>query len=426
MDSEAFIFQLVRFLVFMAVLLVFLSSQLFWVRAVRDWGRKIIASRFLRISLGTAMLAVYGLLFAYNFFWFRLHPSPTRLTVGAVLLEAPFRWWILSSLMGFGMVGVFWIAIRLFRLGRWAYRKTVGARKAVPLPTLASFSRRKFLERAAVVATSAPFVACAYGLTVGRVDIETTTRRIRLSRLPKAFDGFRVAQLSDLHIGPFMSADQIRRVVEMTNRMKPDLTVLTGDYVTWDPATQGDVVDALAGLDAPFGIVGCMGNHELWTGTEDSITRLFAERKIRILRKERAPIVLGGETLNLIGVDYQSVRSGGPRPEGIVRRYLEGVEPLLAPDTANILLSHNPNTFDRAAELGIDLSLAGHTHGGQVTLEFVNKNLSPSRLITDYVRGWFQKPGGQLYVNRGIGTIGVPIRIGAAPEITVFELIRDA
>ena len=97
----------------------------------------------------------------------------------------------------------------------------------------------------------------------------------------------------------------------------------------------------------------------------------------------------------------------------------------MASGTANILLSHNPNTFDRAAELGIDLSLAGHTHGGQVTLEFVHRGLSPSRLITPYVAGWFQKPGGQLYVNRGIGTIGVPIRIGAPPEITVYELVRS-
>jgi len=425
MQNDFFIRELVRFLVSMAVLLVFISSQLFWVHAVRDWGRKIIASRFLRIGLGAGMLVIYGLLFIYNFVWFRFEPSPTRLTLGAALLEAPFRWWMVSSVMGFGMVGVFWLADRFFHLGRWAYRKTVRARSAIPLPTLASMSRRKFLERTALAATSVPFVACAYGLTVGRLDVETTTHRIGLARLPKAFDGFRVAQLSDLHIGPFMSGDQIRRVVDMTNQLKPDLVVLTGDYVTWDPATQGDVVEALAGLSAPFGVVGCLGNHELWTGTEDSITRLFAERKIRILRKERALIQSGGETLNVIGVDYQTVRRGGPSPEGIVRRYLEGVAPLLVPGTANILLSHNPNTFDRAAELGIDLSLAGHTHGGQVTLEFIHPSLSPSRLITAYVRGWFQKGRAQLYVNRGIGTIGFPIRLGARPEITVFELMRE-
>ena len=94
------------------------------------------------------------------------------------------------------------------------------------------------------------------------------------------------------------------------------------------------------------------------------------------------------------------------------------------PDTANILLSHNPNTFDRAAELGIDLSLAGHTHGGQVALEYISPDLSPARLITPYVRGWFRKGGSQLYVNRGIGTIFSPVRFGSPPEITLYELNR--
>jgi predicted MPP superfamily phosphohydrolase len=111
-----------------------------------------------------------------------------------------------------------------------------------------------------------------------------------------------------------------------------------------------------------------------------------------------------------------------PGNEKFVRVYLEGVESLVAPGMVNILMSHNPDTFDRAAEMGIDLSLAGHTHGGQVALEFVSPEIAPSRLVTPYVAGWFQKPGGQLYVNRGIGTIGVPIRIGAPPEITVYEL----
>jgi predicted MPP superfamily phosphohydrolase len=90
----------------------------------------------------------------------------------------------------------------------------------------------------------------------------------------------------------------------------------------------------------------------------------------------------------------------------------------------NILLSHNPNTFDRAAELGVDLTLSGHTHGGQVTLEFVNPQFAPSRLITPYVAGRFAKASAQLYVNRGIGTMFVPIRFGAPPEIAVLELVR--
>jgi predicted MPP superfamily phosphohydrolase len=97
---------------------------------------------------------------------------------------------------------------------------------------------------------------------------------------------------------------------------------------------------------------------------------------------------------------------------------------LILPDQVNILLSHNPDTFNRAAELGIDLSIAGHTHGGQAALEFISPELAPSRLVTPYVSGLFQRPGGQLYVNRGIGTIFVPIRLGAPPEITVYKLLR--
>jgi predicted MPP superfamily phosphohydrolase len=91
----------------------------------------------------------------------------------------------------------------------------------------------------------------------------------------------------------------------------------------------------------------------------------------------------------------------------VVERYLAGSEDLVMPHVVNILLSHNPNTFDRAAELGIDLTLAGHTHGGQLSLAFVDRGLSPARLQTPYPSGWYKKPGGQqLYVNRGIGTIG--------------------
>ena len=97
----------------------------------------------------------------------------------------------------------------------------------------------------------------------------------------------------------------------------------------------------------------------------------------------------------------------------------------MAPDTVNILLSHYPDNFDRAAALGIDLTLAGHTHGGQLALEFISPEIAPSRLLTKYVAGWFERPGGQLYVNRGIGTIGVPMRVGARPEIAVFELGRE-
>jgi predicted MPP superfamily phosphohydrolase len=180
------------------------------------------------------------------------------------------------------------------------------------------------------------------------------------------------------------------------------------------------VVQALSDLKAPFGVFGCLGNHENYTETQDSITRLFSAERIHILRQERVPLQIGGEALNLIGVDFQG-RHGSPLPTDV---YLPGVERLMMPDTVNILLTHNPNSFDRAAQLGIDVSLAGHTHGGQLSLEFAHRGLALGHWDYPYFSGWYEKTGSQLYVNRGIGTIGFPIRLGARPEITVLELSR--
>jgi hypothetical protein len=417
---------LVSFLVISALTLIFGASQLFWFTRVRDWGARLIPNARWRRSLGFAALLTYALfflLFFFSFAWVRRGSEPTHLTLRAALGQAPFPWWFVCSVLGFFIAILFWAADRMARGGYWLYGKLF-------LPanpghhSLLSPDRRHFLEQAAYAFSAAPFVAGAYGLLYGRLNLEITHQHIKLRRLPKAFDGFRVAQLSDIHIGPFMTAEEIRKYVAICNQHKPDLVVLTGDFVTWDPSTQGAVVQALAGLRAPFGVFGCLGNHEAWTHIQESFTRLFAAAGIKILRGTRASLQSHGETLNLIGVDFQSRTRMGLPGAGLVRQYLQGVGPLVMPDTANILLSHNPNAFDRAAELGMDLSLAGHTHGGQVTLEFIHPTLSPSRLITQYAKGWFEKRGSQLYVNRGIGTIFVPMRVGAPPEITLFELTR--
>jgi uncharacterized protein len=413
---------MVRFLVVTAVGCIFLASQLFWFRRLGEIGSRCIPGKPRREWLAAGGAAFYVSLLAYNFLGFKRSPSPTHLTLGALLFQAPLQWWVFSSLLGFTLLLPFGIARRILSMGRSVYRRLRPEVSPDPVkPNL--LSRRAFLSNATLAVGGMPFAACAYGFLFERLDFEKSFVRVKLNRLPRSFEGFRIAQLSDIHISPFMGTREIRRVAAITNALKADLIVLTGDFVTWDPTTQGAVVEALSGLKAFYGVYGCLGNHELWTHTQASITRLFAARGIKILRQERVQIAAGVENLNLIGVDFES-HFGFGHHEGYVHRYLEEVQSLINPQTANILLSHNPNTFDRAAELGIDLSLAGHTHGGQVSLEFISPDLSPARLITPYVEGYFKKPGGQLYVNRGIGTIGVPIRFGSPPEITVFELAR--
>ena len=141
---------------------------------------------------------------------------------------------------------------------------------------------------------------------------------------------------------------------------------------------------------------------------------------MRLLRHQNAPLRWKGHEINLIGVDYQRQRLP----------MLMNIDPLVRRDVPNILLSHNPNSFPRAAEAGIELSLAGHTHGGQVKVEIVDHAISPARFMTNFIAGRYALPmngstsHAYLYVNRGLGTIGVPARLGVEPEITLLTLRR--
>ena len=421
------------FVFFSALFVTLIASQLFWIARVVGLGERFIPGKPQRVWLRIIVGVLYLLFFAQQFI-----PSDssrgdsTHLTLRSVLFDGAWSVWLVGSWVGFGMVMFFWIVDRGRRAAAWLYRKArrvAAGHAAAPMPGPAALdppapARRQFLEQTAVALSAVPFVAAAYGLLYGRRDVEVTRPRIALARLPKSFEGFRIAQLSDFHISPFMTAAEIRRCVTIANGLKADLVALTGDYVADDPAAQGEVVQALAGLRAPYGVFGCLGNHEFFTETEDSITRLFAAMGIRILRQERTLIQSQGEVLNLIGVDYQQLRFSRDHDGHVVDRYLEGSEKLVMPDMVNILLSHNPNSFDRAAKLGIDLTLAGHSHGGQLSLSFINRGITLVRPETAYVSGWYEKPGGQLYVNRGIGTTGPPIRLGARPEVTVLELVR--
>jgi len=330
-------------------------------------------------------------------------------------------------MLAFLLVMVFGLVERVVRAAAWTYRKVhrVAQQPASGNSEVAPSSpnRRQFMQQTAVLVSATPFAAAGYGLLYEREDVEVVRQRVPLAHLPETFDGFRIAQLSDIHMGPFSTAGYIRRCVEITNGLKPDLIVLTGDYIAWDPSVEREVVRALAGLRARQGIYGCQGNHEEESNTEDYIAGLFAEQGIHILRQQRTPIQLASETANLIGIDDPRGETDAEWLRDLSQRLHKG---LVMPGTVNILLAHEPSDsmFDRAAELGINLILAGHTHGGQLATEAVRRQLNLSRLIYRYTNGWYQNRGTMLYVNRGIGTTGFPIRLGARPEITLFELAK--
>ena len=418
-------------LMLLALLLIFIASQIFWIGRLIDVEERFIPGRPRRAWLMIMTVVVYLFVFLYSYpEWGQGHViRPDDYRPQSMLIHAAFWWWYVGSMAAFLLVIAFGAADRVARAAGSVYhkvRKATHQHSAADAVALLSPARRRFLERTAVLVSATPFVAAGYGLLYERQNVEVVRQRVRLARLPKAFEGFRIAQLSDIHLGPFTTADYIRRCVAITNGLGPDLIALTGDYICWDPKAQGEVVQVLASLRAPHGVFGCLGNHEADVGIEDSITRLFAAQGMRMLRQERVPIRLRDDTLNLIGID-----------DGGDQRRLQQLKALIMPNTVNILLIHYPQCFDQP-ELGIDLTLAGDVHGGgQLSLDFIHRGLNLGSLIgVPYIRGLYEgkhavrpviggSDGAQLYMNRGIGITGFPIRIGARPEITELELTRE-
>jgi hypothetical protein len=272
--------------------------------------------------------------------------------------------------------------------------------------------RRGFLRAAGGAVAAVPFAAVGFGVFVQRNDFRIREIKVPIPGLPKDLEGLRLVQLSDIHLSPFLSQEELARAVGMANELKPHLALVTGDLIT----APGDPLEAclrgLSKLRAEAGILGCLGNHETYAGAEDHATRLGARLGIQFLRQQSRRLRFSSSLLNVVGVDYQ--RLGRP--------YLPGADRALAPGAVNILLSHNPDVFPVAANQGYDLTVSGHTHGGQVTVEILSQALNIARFFTPYVYGLYRQGRASVYVTRGIGTVGVPARIGAPPEIVLLRL----
>ena len=274
--------------------------------------------------------------------------------------------------------------------------------------------RRRIINTAGKLALATPFAALAYGSLIERLNFHVREVDVPIPGLPDDLDGLRLLQISDIHLSPFLSEAQLARVIDAANGLNPNLVVVTGDLIS----SRGDPLDAcikqLARLKSDAGILGCLGNHERASGAEDYATAAAARVGISFLRSQAQPLRFGKATLNVAGVDYQPLNK---KPT-----YLRGAEHLILPGATNLLLSHNPDVFPVAARQGYNFMLAGHTHGGQVSVEIFDEAITPVRFFTHYVYGLYRQGPASAYVTRGIGTIGIPARIGAPPEISLLRL----
>jgi len=235
---------------------------------------------------------------------------------------------------------------------------------------------------------------------------------IRLARWPQALDGLRIVQISDIHFGPIRGVEFATWLVEQVNQLAPDLVAITGDLVDGSVSRIRDDVAPLRDLRARLGAYFVTGNHDHYSGAESWADRV-AELGICVLRNEHLTLDVNGAAFELAGVDdHQARRLPGAEGEDLDRA-LEGVDA----SRALVLLAHDPSTFKRASKRGIDLQLSGHTHGGQIwPFNYFVK------LAVPFVAGLYRRGDATLYVSRGTGFWGPPMRLRSPAEITEIVL----
>jgi predicted MPP superfamily phosphohydrolase len=272
-------------------------------------------------------------------------------------------------------------------------------------------TRREFLRWTFGAVAVSPAGVFAYGAAVGKEHYEIVERTMLLPRLSPRLHGLRIVQLTDIHVGNFMKQDKLERYVRVVNDLQPDIVALTGDFIGSSPHFIPACAAALEKIEAREGVFACLGNHDYWVGAH-SVADALERAGVRVLRNEAQTLTLKGAVLNIAGVD--DPWRGKPDFDRALS--------MIDANVPTIMLCHQPDLFPASAQRAVDLMLSGHYHGGQVKLQFMGMKLSPAHLISGFVEGHYRQGPSQLYVSRGIGITGPPVRLNAPPEITLLHL----
>jgi predicted MPP superfamily phosphohydrolase len=368
-----------------------------WVRLVRDpgwpapWGR-ILA--YTIISLGVTIPV--GLLIARSL----------PLEIAAWLVIPPYTWLGFAFLLGVALIASDVLAL-LFR----GVLAATGRASEPPDPARRALIARAVAGGAGVAATAVGAVGMKSAL--GEVDVREV--EVRLERLPRTLSGLTVIQFSDVHVGPTIGRRFIEHIVERANAAKPDIVAITGDLVDGSVEKLISQLAPLADLRPRFGVYFVTGNHEYYSGVDQWLPAL-AKLGVRVLRNERLTLGDRGGSIDIAGVDDASAHRFGSGHGADYERALSGSDP----ERELILLAHQPRQILPAVAAGaVGLQLSGHTHGGQIW-PFGHV----VGLVEPYVAGLHQHdPRTQIYVSRGTGYWGPPLRVGAPAEITKLVLV---
>ena len=320
----------------------------------------------------------------------------------------------------------------LIQVGKWCYNKIIKMtnpteNKGKPI------SRKQFLTRTGVVIAGLPFISIAYGIKWGKFNYTIRNHTLSFSNLPNTFNGLRIVQISDFHIGSFLnSVDEVEIAVELINEQNADLLLFTGDFVNNLSAEMNNFIPILNKLRAKIGKYSILGNHDYgeyvpWDSVEekrqnlDRLVKTQEDLGFRMLLNESHKIELENEKIELVGVENWGLP---PFPQyGDIDKALSKTNP----DSFKVLMSHDPTHWDEQIlhKTNIDLTLSGHTHGAQFGIEIPGWRWSPVNMRYKRWGGLYKEGNQSLYVNTGIGFIGFPGRVGMPPEITVIELKKS-
>ncbi|HEV8539327.1 MAG TPA: metallophosphoesterase [Bacteroidota bacterium] len=410
-------FSLFQFSLTIIILLI----QLFFYREATLKATDRWKSKFLRGAIPAAFalfnIPLIGLLFV------RVHVSelPSWFVPFAVY---PFYVWHFS----FFLLFLVYLLIALLRViyvsFEWIFRKLFPAATVKQLgvterPAGYDRQRRIFMRRGATLLTGAAFAGAVYG-AVRKDNYETTYIRVPVDLLPESFDGFTIALISDIHSSVFMSKELMDQYAAAVNSLKADLIVVTGDFVNSQVEEVYPFAEAFSVLSAQYGVYGVLGNHDYYTRKVDVVAKRVDECGIRILLNENVLLQKNGDALYLMGVDdVGNVQRAGR----LFDRALQGTKA----GVPKLLLCHRPYFFEQAAARKIDITLSGHTHGGQIVLTRTQDNvIALARMASPYVAGLYAIASSHMYVSRGIGTVGIPVRINCPPEITKITLVNNS
>jgi len=402
--------QFLRFILLRSIIFgMLVASQLYLFvrgdRALRQsrWSprRKKLLRRALR-GFFVAIFTIYYLAFLSR--WAQAdHPSPLIL----YLFIYPTAIWSFGSLFSsllLLLTDLISYCVRWFR-SRVAEQTEASALSLDP-------SRRMFLQTSLGALAAAPILVSGYGASYASNGWEIEEVHLSLSP-PHPFDPpLKVVQVSDIHSGLFMTPAQMRHCAEAIRQLEPDLFVLTGDFISNSAADLPPCIKEIARVESRYGSFAVLGNHEHLYGEPETIIAAFEGAGISILQNAHRVLETDRGSIAIAGIDDLGV--GRPN----LGRALDDLNPALP----TILLSHRPEIFPRAAARNIALTLSGHYHGGQVKVSALGLSISLAHLLSPYPEGLYRLRNSHLYVNRGLGTTGAPVRVNATPEITLFHL----